>query len=129
MVVARVDGVATRDAAAALTHVGLFARRGQLPPPGEGEYYHDDLVGLQAQLADGAPFGRVIGVLNYGAGDILEIAAADGGETILLPFNEATAPSWISPRALSLSRRRWRSKANRARPQAKKKLLKQPLDL
>ena len=92
MVVARVEGVATRDDAAALTHVGLFVRRAQLPPPVEGEFYHDDLVGLQAQLADGTPFGRVIGVLNYGAGDILEIAPADGGETNLLPFNATTAP-------------------------------------
>jgi 16S rRNA processing protein RimM len=93
MVVARVEGVLTRDDAAALTHVGLFARRAQLPPPAEGEFYHDDLVGLQAKLADGAPFGRVVAVLNYGAGDILEIAPADGGETILLPFNDATAPT------------------------------------
>ncbi len=33
-------------------------------------------------------------MLNYGAGDILEIVPADGGETMLLPFNEATAPKF-----------------------------------
>ena len=93
MVVARVDGVLTRDEAAKLTHVGLYARRGQLPPPAEGEYYHGDLVGLEARLADGARIGRVVGVLNYGAGDLLEIAPAAGGETLLLPFTQACAPS------------------------------------
>ena len=41
---------------------------------------------------DGAPLGRVVGLRNYGAGDILEIAPADGGETLLLPFSKAVAP-------------------------------------
>ncbi len=36
MIVARVEGVATREAAAALTGVELYARRAQLPPPDPG---------------------------------------------------------------------------------------------
>ena len=92
MLVARIDGVATREAADALTGVELFARRSQLPPPAEGEYYHDDLTGLTAVSPAGEPLGRVIAVLNYGAGDILEIAAGADGETRLLPFCDAVAP-------------------------------------
>ena len=38
MLVVRVKGVETREAAAALTGVEMFARRDRLPPPGEGEY-------------------------------------------------------------------------------------------
>ena len=30
--------------------------------------------------------------MNYGAGDILEIAPDGGGETLLLPFTKAVAP-------------------------------------
>jgi 16S rRNA processing protein RimM len=93
MVVARVEGVTDRDEAAKLTNVGLYARRDQLPPPAEGEFYHDDLVGLEARLADGRALGRVVAVLNYGAGDILEIAPAGGGDSKLLPFTAATAPT------------------------------------
>ena len=93
MVIARVAGIATRDDAAALTHVGLYVRRDQLPPPSEGEYYQDDLIGLAAHLADGAHFGAIVAVLNYGAGDILEIAPSEGGETLLLPFNDTNVPS------------------------------------
>ena len=92
MMIARVAGVANREAAAALTHIGLFARRDQLPPPSAGEYYQDDLIGLSATLSDGTPFGEVIAVLNYGAGDILEIAPEGGGDTVLLPFTDACAP-------------------------------------
>jgi 16S rRNA processing protein RimM len=91
MLIARVKGVATREAAEALVGVEIFARRQQLPPPGEDEFYCDDLVGLAAVGRDGAPLGRVAAVENYGAGDILEIAPEGGGETMLLPFSRAVA--------------------------------------
>ncbi len=92
MLVVRLAGVTTRDAAEALTGVEIFARRDQLPPPAADEFYYDDLVGLTAVTTDGAPLGRVVGLSNYGAGDILEIAPANGGETLLLPFTRAAAP-------------------------------------
>jgi 16S rRNA processing protein RimM len=91
MVVARVEGVSTREAAAALTGVELFARRSQLPPPDAEEFYYDDLIGLEAVTPAGARFGRVIAVLNHGAGEILEIAPVDGGETLLLRFTRQVA--------------------------------------
>ncbi len=92
LVVARVDGVATREAAQALTGVELYARRDQLPPPAPGEYYHHDLIGLSAVTRAGEAIGAVAAVLNFGAGDILEIAPEGGGETLLLPFNDDVAP-------------------------------------
>ena len=54
MLVARVAGVSTREAAEALKGVELFARRDQLPPPDADEFYYDDLVGLEAVDAGGA---------------------------------------------------------------------------
>jgi 16S rRNA processing protein RimM len=92
MLVARLAGVSTRDAAETLKKVELFARRDQLPPPSEDEFYYDDLVGLEAVDAAGAPLGRVVSLMNYGAGDVLEIAPAQGGETLLLPFTKRVAP-------------------------------------
>jgi 16S rRNA processing protein RimM len=91
MLVARVAGVSTREAAEALKNGEIFARRDQLPPPNEDEFYYDDLVGLEAVDAAGASLGRVVSLMNHGAGDILEIAPADGGETLLLPFTKAVA--------------------------------------
>jgi 16S rRNA processing protein RimM len=89
MAVARLAGVSTREAAEALKGVEIFARRDQLPPPAHDEFYVDDLVGLEAVGADGARLGRVVSLMNYGAGDILEIAPAEGGETLLLPFTKS----------------------------------------
>jgi 16S rRNA processing protein RimM len=93
MLVVKVKGVETREAAAALKGVEMFARRDRLPPPDEGEYYYADLVGLAAVTATGERLGRVAQVSNYGAGDILEIAPEGGGETVLVPFTKAVAPS------------------------------------
>jgi 16S rRNA processing protein RimM len=91
MLVARVNGVSTREAAAALTGVEIFARRDQLPRPSDDEFYYDDLVGLDAVDAAGARLGCVVSVMNYGGGDILEIAPVSGGETLLLPFTKRVA--------------------------------------
>ena len=92
MLVARLAGVSTRDAADALRGLEIFARRDQLPPPNEDEFYYDDLLGLEAVDGAGARLGRVVSLMNHGAGDVLEIAPAQGGETLLLPFTKRVAP-------------------------------------
>jgi 16S rRNA processing protein RimM len=92
MLAVRVKGVDTREAAAALAGVELFVRRDRLPEPSEDEFYVDDLVGLVAESTDGRRLGRVVALLNYGAGDILEIAPDAGGEPLLMPFAKATVP-------------------------------------
>jgi 16S rRNA processing protein RimM len=93
MLVAKVKGVEAREAAAALTGVEIFARREQLPPPNEDEFYYADLVGLEAVTCEGERLGRVVSLSNYGAGDILEIAPDNGGETLLMPFTKAVVPA------------------------------------
>src|SRR4029077_698428 len=78
MLVARLTGVSTREGAEALKGVEIFARRDELPPPNEDEFYYDDLVGLEAVDVDGTRLGRVVSLMNHGAGDVLEIAPVDG---------------------------------------------------
>jgi 16S rRNA processing protein RimM len=92
MFVARLEGVADRGAAEALTGVELHLPREALPPPEEDEFYLADLEGLRAETRAGETLGVVIGVRNFGAGDILEIAPRGGGETLLLPFTRAAVP-------------------------------------
>lgn len=92
--VARLEGVATREAAEALTNVGLHVTRDQLPPPDdEDDFYHADLIGLTAMTVEGAPFGTVVAVHNFGADDILEIAPVEKGKTLMLPFTKAVVPA------------------------------------
>jgi 16S rRNA processing protein RimM len=91
--VARFAGVFDRDAAEQLANLRLYVPRDRLPPLQEPEtYYHADLVGLAAVSADGATLGTVTAVLNFGAGDIIEIRPAGGGEPLLLPFTDTAVP-------------------------------------
>jgi len=92
MLVARVEGVTSRDAAERLKGVELYASRESLPEPEEDEFYLADLIGLRAETAEGAPLGVVVAVRNFGAGDILEVAP-ESGETALYPFTKAVAPT------------------------------------
>ena len=91
--VARIDGVGDRNAAEALRNVELYLPRERLPEIDEDDtWYYADLVGLDAVAPDGAAIGTVAAVYNFGAGDIIEIAPANGGKTLLLPFTEAVVP-------------------------------------
>lgn len=90
--VARVKAVETREAAEALTNVALYVARDKLPAAEEGEFYHADLIGLAAKTEAGETLGTVVQVLNYGGGDILEIAPFEKGESLLLPFTKAVVP-------------------------------------
>jgi len=92
MLIARLKGVADRDAAEKLNGVELYVDRARLPAiADEDDFYLADLVGLTARLIDGTELGQVLAVPNYGAGDILEIGGA-GLETRLIPFTRAAVP-------------------------------------
>ena len=58
----------------------------------EDTYYHADLIGLAAVTPDGVALGHVTALHNFGAGDLIEIAAPQGGEPLLLPFTDAIVP-------------------------------------
>ncbi|MGM4902327.1 ribosome maturation factor RimM [Tardiphaga sp. 866_E4_N2_1] len=90
--VATLKGVASREDAERLNGVELFVARDALPDTEDDEYYHADLIGLAAVNAAGDAIGRVVGIHNFGAGDIIEIAPLEGA-TLLLPFTNAVVPT------------------------------------
>lgn len=88
---AEVEGVADRTRAETLRGTKLYIDRARLPAPLPGEYYHVDLIGAEvADAADGRPLGTVIGVDNFGAGDLLDIRPPQGGQSFYLPFTAQT---------------------------------------
>ncbi len=86
VVIAKLNGVVDRNAAEALKGVELFVERAKLPAPDDGSFYFADLVGLAVELTDGTALGLATAVDNFGAGDVMEIKAADG-QAIVVPFN------------------------------------------
>lgn len=91
-VIARVAEVQTRDQAEALRGLKLHVPREALPEPDEDEFYLADLIGMAVEAADGQPLGQVRSVRDFGAGDLLEIAPAQGGEAWYLPFTREAVP-------------------------------------
>ena len=85
--IARFEGVADRTAAEALRGQLVEVERSTLPPLDEDEYYHADLIGLTCFSEDGETIGSVVGVENYGAGDLLDIELVGGGRS-MIPFRD-----------------------------------------
>ena len=91
--IARFAEVADRTAAEALRGTALTVPRASLPPLGEGEYYHADLIGLPAVSTEGEALGVCVAVENFGAGDLLEIERPDGAR-FMVPMRIEAVPEW-----------------------------------
>jgi 16S rRNA processing protein RimM len=85
VLIASLAGVDDRNAAEALQGLELYLPRDRLPAPAQNEFYLADLVGLSAVTPEGRPFGKVVGLANFGAGDLVEIAREGERETLLVP--------------------------------------------
>ncbi len=81
--VARLEGHDDRDAAAALRGKSVAVPRAALPRTQSGEYYWADLIGLAVVNGSAQELGRITGVLQTGANDVLVVA---GERERLIPF-------------------------------------------
>jgi 16S rRNA processing protein RimM len=87
--VVRLDGISDRSSAEALRGSLVEVERSSLPALEAGEYYHADLIGLSCVDGEGRELGKVVGVENYGAGDLLEVES--DGRRSLIPFRAGIA--------------------------------------
>lgn len=97
--IARFAEVQDRNAAEAMRGTELTVPRTALPPLGEGEYYHADLIGLPVETPEGIAVGRVVLVENFGAGDLLEIEKPDG-KRFMVPMRPEAVPEWDAARLI-----------------------------
>ena len=82
-IVAQLDGINDRDAAAMQCGWSISIDYKQLPAVQEDEYYWADLVGLKVTTVDGIDLGRVDYLLETGANDVLVVT---GDKERLIPF-------------------------------------------
>src|SRR5919198_717538 len=80
---ARLEGMPSREAAARLKGAPVLVERDLLPAPQEGHYYLADLVGLEVVNEQGERLGVVKRMFWNGAQDVMEV---EGGKTRLLPW-------------------------------------------
>jgi len=91
IIVARIEGMTERSQVEKLNGVKLFVTREQLPhEEDEDNFYHIDLIGLEARLVDGTVLGKVIAVPNFGAQDLIEVGTNSKSE--LYQFTKAVVP-------------------------------------
>jgi len=97
------EGVETREAADAIRELHLAIPRETLPPAGDDEFYHLELVGFTVKDLAGKVLGTVIGVFPQAAQDLIEVspppepdapskkglAARGSVETWFFPFVDA----------------------------------------
>ncbi|MCD8520174.1 MAG: ribosome maturation factor RimM [Alphaproteobacteria bacterium] len=87
---AEVEGVTDRTGAENLKGTEIYVPRDALPDIEEdGAYYIEDLIGMIARDEAGQDVGTVLGVHNFGAGDLLEIRLSSG-ESFMMPFTDDT---------------------------------------
>lgn len=82
-VVAKLEGIADREQAAALQGMQIAVSRDDFPAPATNEFYWADLVGLKVVNAAGVALGSVARVFETGANDVLVV---EGERERLLPF-------------------------------------------
>ncbi|CAL1238979.1 Ribosome maturation factor RimM [Candidatus Methylocalor cossyra] len=83
LVIARLDGITDRNAAASLRGSVVEVPREALPPLGPGEFYWADLVGLKVLTLGGSELGRVSAMFETGANDVMVV---EGERERLIPF-------------------------------------------
>jgi 16S rRNA processing protein RimM len=74
------DTVDSREAAEAL--VGRYLEAPARPLP-EGEYYWDQLIGLEVVEPDGAAVGELVEIFRAGGNEVYRVVDAAGGERLV----------------------------------------------
>jgi 16S rRNA processing protein RimM len=82
-VVARLAGCEDREAAAAFRGRSIAVPRSELPQTQAGEHYWADLIGLAVVNGNAQELGRITGILQTGANDVLVV---EGERERLIPF-------------------------------------------
>ena len=87
-----IEGVDSRTEAESLVGAKVFVFREDLEPPGEGEFFQGDLVGLHAVDESGAALGRVEEI--WSTGEVPNIVIrAPGRPELVVPFADEFVPS------------------------------------
>ena len=88
----KIKGIDDRNTAETLIGTGLYVKRDLLPDLAEDEFYHTDLIGLDAKDNNGEVIGKVNAIYNFGAGDLIEIKLSDD-KLEMLPFTTQFVPT------------------------------------
>ncbi|TYT74905.1 16S rRNA processing protein RimM [Desulfobotulus mexicanus] len=73
----RFEGITDCNAAQDLVGGIVFADQDRFPDPGDGYYYWSDLMGLEVRTQEGFSLGKIRGIMETGAYDLLDVVGPD----------------------------------------------------
>lgn len=76
--IARFAEITDRNGAEAARGTELTVPRSALPELDEDEFYHMDIIGLRCVSDTGEELGKIFGIYDFGAGDVIEIKRVNG---------------------------------------------------
>ena len=79
------EDVADIDSARTFSNQYVFVRTAEIPPLGDGEYYHHQLLGMKVYGREERFLGILDEILETGANDVYVIVHPESGEEILFP--------------------------------------------
>ncbi|MBU6140773.1 MAG: 16S rRNA processing protein RimM [Proteobacteria bacterium] len=77
IVIVKIEGVNDRNASEAIRNLEIFANRADFAPTKKDEFYYSDLIGLDVIDMNSKKIGKVVNVLDYGAGGLIDIEFED----------------------------------------------------
>lgn len=83
-VILELEGIESVESAEELRGLEVLLEEEQLPPLAEDEYWHRDLLGLEAVRKDGSPLGRVREIVD--TADVPVLVIGRGEEEHFVPF-------------------------------------------
>ncbi len=91
--VCKIEDCDNRNLAETLRGLELYCLRSDFPIIAEqDEFYVEDLIGLDVLNHKRDKIGIIVNILNYGAGDIIEIRFLDQKATQMFPFSQEFFP-------------------------------------
>ncbi len=75
-VVLRFREITVREEASLLRGKEILIPREESPESDEGEYYHYQIIGLEVFTKEGAPIGKVTGIIETGSNDVYVVTPA-----------------------------------------------------
>tara|TARA_Y100001935_G_C17264014_1_gene488102 strand:- start:499 stop:996 length:498 start_codon:yes stop_codon:yes gene_type:complete len=88
-----IDNILNRTDAEAFVNKFIYLKKEELQPTKENEYYFHDLEGLDVVDHKNEKVGKVVSVVNFGAGDLLEIFFTKSSKNEFFRFTEKNFPS------------------------------------
>ena len=91
--IAHFEHISNRNEAEALRNTILYTEFSRLPSLENDEFYYHDLIGLEVRDAlSHEILGHILRLVDFGAGDLLDIAFEGESQSQLLPFTKAHFP-------------------------------------